>query len=136
MFRVIIAAISLLPCCSLPCAAQGKKKDSDFISVGAGDRLELKKPIPVAKDFFEGIELTKSLEAKDKEGVAAMIAEKRAQMLDPGMTLVILEISTKTAFREARSHECRVIKDGKAIGKFPVYRSWFTTEYMKMTEDN
>jgi hypothetical protein len=132
MFR--LSLLMLLVVCA-PCSGQAKKKappvkDQNHL-VGVGDRYVLSVPIVVAKDRIEGIELAKSIEAKDKEGVAAMVDEKRAITFDAGLTIVVLELSTEAVFREANSHECRIIKDGKAVGKHPVHFSYFTMGQMK-----
>jgi hypothetical protein len=131
MVRTLAILLVVMGC--LPCYAQAKKKpakeENHLVSVG--DRFVTTSRVVVAVDRVEGVELAKSIEAKDKEGITAMLEEKRATTLDVGVTIVVLELGSEAFPREAKSSECRIVKDGKAIGKHPVHFSWFTTAHMK-----
>lgn len=138
MFRAVLAVVLAMVC--LPCLAQAPKKGrpqpAQSIQHGVGDRLTITAPIIVAADEIDSIELSKSFEAKDNEGVAEMLGNKKAIKLDAGFQLVVLEITTRERPRTDRSSVCRLIKDGKSVGKYAIHYTWFTTATMKMDQDN
>jgi hypothetical protein len=117
-----------------PCFAQ-RAAAPQSIQHGVGDRLVITAPIVVAADDGDSLELAKSFEAKDKEGITAMLESAKAIKLEAGLTLVVLEITTRELPRRDRCTVCRVIKDGKAIGKFPIHYVWFTTATMKKVKE-
>ncbi|WP_425618021.1 hypothetical protein NA78x_001714 [Anatilimnocola sp. NA78] len=136
MLRLLLS-IAVICAMASPCFAQAKKKGaapppSKSISHGVGDRLTTTAPIIVAADEFDALEIAKSFEAKDSEGIKAMVNERKAITLEAGLQLVVLEITTFERRREDKSTVCRVIKDGTAIGKYAIHYTWFTTATMKM----
>lgn len=123
--------LALVPAVGVAQKGKAKPKEPDWYLVSAGDRFVTHKAIVAASDFFEAGELTKSINAQDDAGIRSMIEEKRAIVIAPGATIIILEIGSKTAFPEVKCQECRVVKDGKAIGKYPIHNSHFNSDYMK-----
>jgi hypothetical protein len=133
----LLAALMLVPAVCVAQKAKPKPKVNAPQSLvkSVGDRFVTTAPIIVAIDEFESIELAKSIAAEDKEGVKQMVDEKKAITLASGVELVVLEISTVDRRREDKSSLCRVVQNGKAIGKYPVHYTWFTTASMKKTKD-
>lgn len=127
-----IATILALILCAVPCFAQQKKeRPAKSLAAEVGSRFEVVAPFIVAADTLEVEELQKSVNVKDEEGIAAMVAEKRAFKIEPGVSLVVLELHGRTAFLPVDYCDCRFVKDGKAIGKFPMLLHLLTDKYLK-----
>lgn len=91
-----------------------------------GDVYEVLLATPAATNELWIREVTVSLQAKDKEGLQSLADEGWLVVLKPGCTLRVLGEGPKFT---TPTMECRIVSDGKAVGKCFVLTVFFAPQH-------